>query len=70
VREEPLVETVTLFDVYRGPPVPEGRKSLALAIRYRASDRTLTDPEADEAHGRIVARLRADPTSRAEVRGA
>jgi len=29
VREEPLVETVTLFDVYRGPPVPEGRKSLA-----------------------------------------
>jgi phenylalanyl-tRNA synthetase beta chain len=70
VREEPLVEMVTLFDVYRGPPVPEGRKSLALAIRYRASDRTLTDPEADEAHGRIVARLRADPTSRAEVRGA
>ncbi len=57
VREEPLVEEVTLFDVYRGPPLAAGRKSLALAIRYRAPDRTLTDAEADAAHGRIVARL-------------
>jgi phenylalanyl-tRNA synthetase beta chain len=57
VREEPLVEDVTLFDVYRGPPIPAGRKNLALAIRYRAPDRTLTDAEVDAAHGRIVARL-------------
>ncbi|HSD21943.1 MAG TPA: phenylalanine--tRNA ligase subunit beta [Anaeromyxobacter sp.] len=58
VREEPLVEDATLFDVYRGPPIPAGRKNLALAIRYRAADRTLTDAEADAAHARIVARLR------------
>jgi phenylalanyl-tRNA synthetase beta chain len=57
VREEPLVEEVTLFDVYRGAPLPAGKKSLALAIRYRAPDRTLTDAEADAAHGRIVERL-------------
>jgi phenylalanyl-tRNA synthetase beta chain len=57
VREEPLVEEVTLFDVYRGAPLPAGRKSLALAIRYRAPDRTLTDAEADAAHARIVERL-------------
>jgi phenylalanyl-tRNA synthetase beta chain len=57
VREEPLVEEVTLFDVYRGAPIPPGKKNLALAIRYRAPDRTLTDAEVDAAHGRIVARL-------------
>ena len=67
VREEPLVEAATLFDVYRGAPIPEGRKNLALAIRYRASDRTLTDAEADAAHGRIVARLAA--AFGAELRG-
>jgi phenylalanyl-tRNA synthetase beta chain len=58
VREEPLAEDVALFDVYRGAPIPPGRKNLALAIRYRAADRTLTDAEADAAHGRILERLR------------
>lgn len=57
VRQEPLVEQATLFDVYRGAPIPAGKKNLALAIRYRAADRTLTDAEADAAHQRIVARL-------------
>ena len=57
VREEALVEAVTLFDVYRGAPLPPGRKNLALAITYRAPDRTLTDAEADAAHARIVERL-------------
>jgi phenylalanyl-tRNA synthetase beta chain len=57
IREEPLVEDVTLFDVYRGAPLPEGKKNLALAIRYRAPDRTLTDVEADAAHKGILARL-------------
>jgi phenylalanyl-tRNA synthetase beta chain len=57
VREEPLVEAATLFDVYRGAPIPAGKKNLALAIRYRAADRTLTDAEAEAAHQRIVARL-------------
>jgi phenylalanyl-tRNA synthetase beta chain len=68
VQEEPLVEEVTLFDVYRGAPLPAGRKSLALAIRYRAADRTLTDREADAAHGRIVERLAR--AVGAELRGA
>ncbi len=67
VRAEPLVEDVTLFDVYRGAPIPEGKKNLAMAIRYRAPDRTLTDAEADQAHGRIVARLRAELA--ADLRG-
>jgi phenylalanyl-tRNA synthetase beta chain len=67
IRAEPLVEDVTLFDVYRGAPIPEGKKNLAMAIRYRAVDRTLTDGEADAAHGRIVERLRAEVA--AELRG-
>ncbi len=67
VRAEPLVEDVTLFDVYRGAPIPEGKKNLAMAIRYRAVERTLTDGEADAAHGRIVERLRGEVA--AELRG-
>jgi phenylalanyl-tRNA synthetase beta chain len=67
VRGEPLVEEVSLFDVYRGAPIAEGKKNLAMAIRYRAVDRTLTDAEADAAHGRIVERLRGEVA--AELRG-
>ena len=54
---EGLVEEAILFDVYRGTNIPEGRKSLAFAIRYRAADRTLTDDEAVKVHERIVKRL-------------
>ncbi len=60
IRAEPLVEAATLFDLYRGAPLPAGRKSLALAIRYRSPERTLTDTEVDAGHRRIVARLAAD----------
>ncbi|HEX9051506.1 MAG TPA: phenylalanine--tRNA ligase subunit beta [Anaeromyxobacter sp.] len=67
VREEPLVEAVTVFDVYRGAPLPEGKKNLAFAISYRAPERTLTDAEADAAHARIVQRLGAKLG--AELRG-
>jgi phenylalanyl-tRNA synthetase beta chain len=57
VRQEPLVEDATIFDVYTGAPIPAGKKNLALAIRYRAPERTLTDAEADAAHASIVKRL-------------
>jgi len=68
IRAEGLVEEAALFDVYRGAPLPAGKKSLAVAIRYRAPDRTLTDAEADAAHGRIVERLRSHPSVRGELR--
>jgi len=41
----PLLETVRLFDVYTGEQIPEGTKSLAYALRFRAPDRTLTEAE-------------------------
>ena len=40
-----LLESVTLFDVYRGPGVLEGRRSLGFRLRFCALDRTLTDRE-------------------------
>jgi phenylalanyl-tRNA synthetase beta chain len=54
-----LLEHVTLFDVYRGPPVPEGRKSVAFGLSLRAPDRTLTDAEADALCSAIRERLKA-----------
>ncbi len=40
-----LLESLRLFDVYTGAPVPDGKKSLAFALRLRAPDRTLTAQE-------------------------
>jgi phenylalanyl-tRNA synthetase beta chain len=53
-----LLEHVALFDVYRGAPVPEGRKSMAFGLSLRAPDRTLTDAEADALCGAVRDRLR------------
>ncbi|MDT5188130.1 MAG: phenylalanyl-tRNA synthetase beta chain, partial [Mycobacterium sp.] len=50
-----LLEDVRLFDVYVGPQIGEGRKSLTLALRFRAPDRTLTEDEASAARDAAVA---------------
>ena len=52
-----LVEDALIFDVYTGKPIPEGKKNLAYAIRYRSAERTLTDAEVTEAHQRIIAEV-------------
>ncbi|HZB71799.1 MAG TPA: phenylalanine--tRNA ligase subunit beta [Acidimicrobiales bacterium] len=49
-----LLADVALFDVYRGEPVPAGRRSLAYRIRFQAMDRTLTDAEVAAARARLV----------------
>jgi phenylalanyl-tRNA synthetase beta chain len=54
-----LLEQVALFDVYRGPPVPEGRKSVAFGLTLRAADRTLTDAEADALTAAVRDRLKS-----------
>jgi phenylalanyl-tRNA synthetase beta chain len=58
IEESPLVTTAQLFDVYTGPPVPPGKKSLAFAITYQSLDNTPTDEEVAAERARIVARLR------------
>lgn len=56
LREFPseLVEEVNIFDHYRGANIPEGKKSLAFSIRYRAKDRTLTDLEIESVHNELI----------------
>jgi len=61
----PLVESLRLFDVYTGPQVPPGHRSLAFALELRAPDRTLAEAEvaavaaaavaaATEQHGAVL----------------
>ncbi|MBD3880740.1 phenylalanine--tRNA ligase subunit beta [Phormidium tenue FACHB-886] len=48
-----LLESVELFDEYRGANVPAGKRSLAFRLVYRASDRTLTDQDVEPAHRKV-----------------
>ena len=62
-----LLVDLSLFDVFRGAPVGEGRRSLAFTLRFQADDRTLTDSEVsqvrqaciDAVEGNLPANLRA-----------
>ncbi|WP_336671720.1 phenylalanine--tRNA ligase subunit beta [Tsukamurella sp. USMM236] len=51
-----LLEAISLFDVFAGAQVGEGRKSMAFSLRFRAGDRTLTEDEASAARDAAVAR--------------
>jgi phenylalanyl-tRNA synthetase beta chain len=53
-----LLNELRVFDVYRGPNVETGRKSIALGLILQDSSRTLTDDDADAVVARVVARLR------------
>jgi phenylalanyl-tRNA synthetase beta chain len=62
-----LLRQVRLFDLYRGPSIPPGTRSLAYALTYQADDRTLTDKEVDRAHKKIEDRLKH--VLKAQIRG-
>jgi len=49
-----LLDSCELFDVFRGGSLPEGTKSLAFSLGFRAPDRTLTDEEADQRIAAVV----------------
>ena len=53
-----LLSELRVFDVYRGPGIDLGRKSVALGLILQDSSRTLTDVEADAVVTAVVARLR------------
>jgi phenylalanyl-tRNA synthetase beta chain len=55
-----LLDRTSLFDVFRGGVIPDGRKSLAFALEFRAADRTLTDEEVEPALAAIVDRSRSE----------
>ena len=48
-----LLQTVEVFDEYKGKNVPEGQRSLAFNLVYQASDRTLTDKDVDPVHQKV-----------------
>jgi phenylalanyl-tRNA synthetase beta chain len=49
-QDQELVESVKIFDIYKGLPIPDGKKSLALRFRYCSFERSLTDEEVNKVH--------------------
>jgi phenylalanyl-tRNA synthetase beta chain len=56
----PLLGEVTLFDSYRGRPLPDDRRSLAYRLVFAAPDRTLTEPEVEAAVTAVTTGVGAD----------
>ncbi len=54
----PELESAELFDLYRGEQAGEGRKSMAISLRYRLPDRAVGEEEVGRAHQRVVEALR------------
>jgi phenylalanyl-tRNA synthetase beta chain len=52
-----LLDSIEVFDLYRGEQLGEGRKSIAMRLSFRAADRTLTDEEVAERRGAIQGAL-------------
>ena len=55
--KEFALESINCFDVFTGPGLPEGHRSLAFEIRWRHAARTLTDEETNQALGVVIATL-------------
>lgn len=53
-----ILESVKLFDVYRGKQVEEGKKSVAFTLTYRDKDKTLTDEDVAEVHNKVLEALK------------
>lgn len=62
IREEgrPLLKGLELFDLYQGTQIPQGKKSLAIRLRFLDGDRTLTEAEIQAAHQKILDRLQKE----------
>jgi phenylalanyl-tRNA synthetase beta chain len=57
--DQPLLEATELVDRFAGPPVPEGRVSLTVRLRFRHPQRTLVAAEVDKAEQEIIGHLKA-----------
>ena len=65
--DKKAITDVSLFDVYQGQGVPEGKKSVAIAVRLEPSQATFSDEQIEEIASRIVAA--AAKSTGAELRG-
>ena len=55
----PAVEAIDVFDVYRGPELPNGMKSVAILVLMRDTERTLTDDDSERIVAALLATLHA-----------
>ncbi|MDD6879787.1 MAG: phenylalanine--tRNA ligase subunit beta, partial [bacterium] len=53
-----ILETVELFDIYRGKQVEEGKKSVAFTLTYRSEKSTLTDEDVAKVHNKVLDELK------------
>jgi len=53
-----LLRSTKLFDIYSGPGIPEGKKSMAFSLELRADDRTLTDSDCEQAMNKVLGALK------------
>ena len=60
IKSFPLVTEVTLFDLYTGEQIPQGKKSFAIRIVYQSPEHTLTDDEVNEIQQKMLDRLRGE----------
>ena len=58
--EKSVLRDVKLFDVYTGPGIPEGKKSVAFSLTLRSDDGTLTDDHAEEAMAAVLGALKTE----------
>ena len=58
-KEKFAVDPVQIFDLFEGKGLPEGKKSLALTLRFRAPDRTLGEKELNQAFEDVIAGIRS-----------
>jgi phenylalanyl-tRNA synthetase beta chain len=55
-----LVRSVRLFDVYEGPPVPSGKRSLAFSLVFQSGERSLQNDEVDALVAGLIEQLRVE----------
>lgn len=55
--DKKLITDITIFDVYEGEHVGEGKKSVAFSIRLQPTDKTLTDDEIDAVAAKVIANV-------------
>ena len=51
------LQDIEVFDVYKGAPIAEGQKSIAVRVRYRSAEKTLTDEEVNRIHASIIEKI-------------
>ncbi|MDR3567163.1 MAG: phenylalanine--tRNA ligase subunit beta [Syntrophobacteraceae bacterium] len=57
--QEPLMESIEIFDIFKSDQIGEGKKSIGYRLTYRAADRSLTDEEVNRVHTRLIAKVTA-----------